>query len=284
MTYESASEAEVLKSYWRPGVALENTLFVFLDPYGRQLTQGTRTPGHLYSDAHDMAIGLDDIAKRYSGRGENQNLPVVATVRLALNVAAADKLPLAIVVGDSSQDRRAMEKKLAPLSWRSDLIGKLTYTSGAKNELTAVSGGSVSRGYVFVEPNEFGTGGQVLAQLNASATTQELERTLQQTISSHRASNSSHEEHVHQGQMAGIGWTTAIPITDPGTLAHEQRTSGGGYGGEGGGGGGGGSSGGGFRPGPREGGGTQGGPRPNNGQGQGPGQGPGQGLRIWQRP
>jgi hypothetical protein len=103
MTYESASEAEVLKSYWRPGAALENTLFVILDPYGRPLTRGSREPSWQYRDAHEMALGLDDIAKRYSGRGENQNLPVVATVRLGLNVAAADKLPLAIVVSDRSQ-------------------------------------------------------------------------------------------------------------------------------------------------------------------------------------
>ncbi len=223
MTYESASEAEVLKSYWRPGAALENTLFVILDPNGRPLTRGSREPSWQYRDAHEMALGLDDIAKRYSGRGENQNLPVVATVRLGLNVAAADKLPLAIVVSDRSQERQAMEKKLAPLSWRSELIGRLTYTSATRNELSALSGVSIARGYVFVTPNEFGTGGQVLAQLNADASAADLERALKQTIYQHRPSNTEYREHIRTGMQEGIKWTSAIPVTDPASLRHDQE-------------------------------------------------------------
>lgn len=223
MTYESASEAEVLKSYWRPGAALENTLFVLLDPYGRPLTRGSREPSWQYRDAHEMALGLDDIARRYSGRGENQNLPVVATVRLGLNVAAADKLPLAIVVSDRSQERQAMEKKLAPLSWRSELIGKVTYTSATRNELSALSGVSIARGYVFVAPNEFGTSGQVLAQLNADATAADLERALKQIIYQHRPSNTEYREHIRMGMQEGIKWTSAIPVTDPASLRHDQE-------------------------------------------------------------
>ena len=234
MTYESASEAAVLKSYWRPGAALENTLFILLDPYGRPLTQASREPSWLYRDAREMALSLDDIARRYSGRGENQNLPVVATVRLALNVAAADKLPLAIIVSDRSQERQAMEKKLAPLSWRSELIGKVTYTSAAKNELSALSahsalstpsalsGVSISRGYVFVAPNEFGTSVQVLAQLNADASAADLERALKQTIYQHRPSNIEYREHIRMGMEEGIKWTSAIPVTDPASLRHDH--------------------------------------------------------------
>lgn len=223
MTYESASEAEVLKSYWRPGAALENTLFVILDPYGRPLTRGSREPSWQYRDAHEMAVSLDDIARRYSGRGENQNLPVVATVRLGLNVAAADKLPLAIVVSDRSQERQAMEKKLAPLSWRSELIGKVTYTSATRNELSALSGVSITRGYVFVAPNEFGTSGQVLAQINAEASAADLERALKQTIYQYRPSSTEYRDHIRMGMQEGIKWTSAIPVTDPASLRHDQE-------------------------------------------------------------
>ncbi|MBK8223970.1 MAG: hypothetical protein IPK73_23440 [Candidatus Obscuribacter sp.] len=168
MTYESESEARVLKSYWRPGADLENTLFTFLDPYGRQLTPGIRSPGFVFNDPREMALSMDELARRYgatSNKRDNQNLPVVASVRLALNVAAADKQPLAVVVSNSSQERRALEKKLAPLAWKQDLIGRLTYASGSLSELRNIAGIGVAKGYVFVLPDEFGTGGQVLGQL-----------------------------------------------------------------------------------------------------------------------
>ena len=215
MTYESASEAQVLKSFWRPGAELENTLFIILDPYGRPLTRGAREPSWLWRDSHEMAQGLDEIARKYSGHGENQALPAVATVRLGLNVAAADKLPLTIVVSDNSQDRKALENRLAPLAWRNDLMGEMTYTAGTRSEMRNIRGGSLPRGYAFVSPDEFGTTGTVIAQLGPNAEPAELERALKWTIQQHHPSNIDHDEHVALGHQQGISWDSAIPVTDP---------------------------------------------------------------------
>ena len=226
MTYESESEAKVLRSYWRPGADLENTLFTFLDPYGRQLTPGIRSPGFVFNDPREMALSMDELARRYgatSNKRDNQNLPVVASVRLALNVAAADKQPLAVVVSNSSQERRALEKKLAPLAWKQDLIGRLTYASGSLSELRNIAGIGVAKGYVFVLPDEFGTGGQVLGQLPDTSSPAALDRALKYTLYQHKPSTLSHHEHVQLGHRQGLRWTSAIPVTDPGSLRHEQE-------------------------------------------------------------
>ncbi len=222
MTYESAAEAEVLKSMWRQGAPLENTLFAILDSSGRPLTRGVRSPGFFYSDARALAGALNDVASHYSGRTNPKGLPVIATVRLGLNVAACDKRPLTIVLADSEQDRRALEANLAPMAWSTQLVGKVCYASGGRNDLRGISGSNLARGYLFVAPNEFGTTGAIIAQLQPNASAAELKNALQFAVDSYRPSYTDHHDHVRMGRQQGIHWDTAIPITDQQALRAEQ--------------------------------------------------------------
>lgn len=274
MTYEDASEVEVLKSYWRPGAPLENTVFVLLDPSGRPLARGAREPGMYFRSASDMASALNQIASHYQPTGYMHNLPEVSTVRLGMNVAACDKLPLAIVVADNAQERQALERNLAPLSWSGDFIGKLTYTAGSRNDLNNIRGTRISHGYLFVSPDEFGTSATVIAQLLPNASTADLKSAMQATIERHHPTQMEYHEHINVGRQEGIHWTPATPITDPHELQAERMRGGGGggmgmgpggFGGPPGGPGGGGPSGGG--PG---GGGPGGGFGPPGGSGFGP--------------
>jgi hypothetical protein len=227
MTYENAGEAQILKSYWRPGAALENTLFVILAPDGRPLTRGARSPDWMFGNAHDMATGLNGVAMQYRSGTNPRSLPTVETVRLGMNVAACDKRPLAVVLGDGQEDRKTMENRLAPLAWSGDFIGKIVYTSGTRNELTGVYGVNLARGYVFVAPNEFGTAGAVVAQLDARASTAELASALKVAIDRYRPVDMDHREHIRMGREQGIQWTSAIPVTDP----HSPENNRGGFGG-----------------------------------------------------
>lgn len=222
MSYESADELGVLKAFWRPGADLENTLFTFLDPYGRQLTRGARSPDFMFRDAHDMASTMEDLARDYRGRDEQKTLPVVNTVRLGLNVAACDKRPLAIVVGDTERDRKIMENNLAPLAWSKEFVGKLIYTDGSKRELNSVYGASLSKGYLFLTPNEFGTEATVVAQLGPNASSLELSSAMKQTINSYRPWQLDHREHIRLGRQQGLQWKTATPVTDRGELRARQ--------------------------------------------------------------
>jgi hypothetical protein len=223
MTYESAQEAEVLKSYWRPGAPLENTLFIILDPNGKPIIRGGREPAMFFRNSADMATGMNEIAARFRPLGDPHDLPVVTTVRLGMNVAACDKLPLAVVVADNERDRHVLEQKLAPLSWSKQFIGKLTYTAGTARDLAAVRGASLSTGYVFVSPNEFGTAGTVVAQLAPNATLRQVQQAMQLTVSQHHPMELDHREHIRMGREQGVTWTSAIPVTDPQSPENPQN-------------------------------------------------------------
>ena len=215
MTYESASEAEVLKSYWRPGAALENTVFALLDPDGNPLTRSSRSPSWFFRDSSEMARALVDVASHYRSNGQQRDLPIVSTVRLGMSVAACDKLPLVIVISDRSQERQAMERALAPLSWSDYFVGKLTYTAGNSSETRNIKGVQISKGYLFVSPDEFGTTGKVVTQLYPSASQKDLQLAMRALIDRHHPLQLDHREHIRWGREQGIYWETAIPVTDP---------------------------------------------------------------------
>lgn len=216
MTYESASEADVLKSFWRPGAPLENTIFAILDPQGRPIINGGRSPKWVFRDSADMSKIMNQISAHYTGNNQVQNeLPAVDTVRLAVDVAACDKRPLAIVVAGNSEERGRLAKQLARIAWSDKFIGKLVYTTGSTSDLKLIRGANISSGYVFVAPSLFGTDGNVISQLSPLATTADLERSAKQAISAYRPQYLSHHDHVRMGHVNGIEWQTAIPVTDP---------------------------------------------------------------------
>lgn len=222
MTYESASEAEVLKSFWRNGAPLENTIFAILDPHGRAITRGGRSPDWLFRDSADMANSMYEIARYYQSNSSPRYLPVVSSVRLGMNVAACDKLPIAIILGDTEQERQYMQSALAPLSWSNNFIGKFTYAAGRRSDLNNIQGSRIAKGYLFVSPNEFGTGGTVIAQLYPNASTTDLGAAMKATMQRHNPMLLDHREHIRWGREQGISWQSAIPVTDPHQLQAEQ--------------------------------------------------------------
>lgn len=214
MTYENASEAKILKSYLRGQRELPNTVFVFLDPSGKPLTHGTRSPQRLFRNASEMGSYMNRVAGQYRGRGKPSGLPAVETVRLGLNVAACDDRPLAIVLGESKQVQKVLEDKLASQAWSDQYQGKVVYTAGTKDDLNGIRGVRINRGYLFVVPNDFGTEGKIITQLPASASSKDLESALRTTVSTRRQEKLEHHQHVRQGSRRGIAWQTQIPVTD----------------------------------------------------------------------
>lgn len=224
MTYESAAEAQVLKSLWRPGAPLENTVFAILSPDLQPILLGGRSPNSLFRNSAEMANAMQSVAAHYtnSSRGPD-TLPAVDTVRLAMDVAACDKRPLAIVLARNSEDRRKLEQNLAKLAWSDEFIGKLIYTAGSGNDLRDIRGASINSGYLFVAPNLFGTTGTTIVQLPSTATEADLQRAARQAIASHHPQTLSHHEHVFYGHQQGVQWQTAIPVTDPHSPENRMR-------------------------------------------------------------
>src|SRR5207249_4511400 len=117
-TYESKEEALILKSIFtgRSG-ELENTTFALLTPKGEKVGRAGRTPDHLYDDGEALADAMKAVALRYKRKeGEKRELPVIKNVRLALDVAACDGLPLAIVVAGKA-DLAKLEERVAKVAW-----------------------------------------------------------------------------------------------------------------------------------------------------------------------
>lgn len=222
MTYESAEEAKILRSIWGQG-DLQNTVFAILDPYGRSIVNGQRSPMRVFRDASDMATYMDKVAAHFRGYGSPTWLPVVDTVRLGLNVAACDNRPLVIVVAATKTERDILQAKMAPTAWSDRLVGKLVYTAGSPSELRNIRGVRISSGYLFVKPDEFGTEGEVVAQLGSTATASALASAAQQAAGINFLEKVSHREHVMRGRRSGKSWETAIPVTDQKALQAQQR-------------------------------------------------------------
>lgn len=224
MTYESASEAEVLQALWRPGAPLENTVFAILDPTARPILRGGRSPSMMFRDSADLAKTLNEIARYYqSDKSTPETLPLIDTVRLAVDVAACDHRPLVVVVGNNSEEQQRLASALAPVAWSEAYMGKLVYSAGTSHDLRQIRGASISRGYLFVAPNLFGTEGTTISQLGPSTNRAELEQALRRAIDSYRPQELSHHDHVRAGHEEGVQWQTAIPITDPHSLQAIER-------------------------------------------------------------
>lgn len=224
MTYESASEAQLLKTLWRPDAPLENTVFAILDPDGRSIVRGGRSPQMVFRDADDMTTRMNEIARYYGSNGAAvpKDLPAVDTVRLAVDVAACDKRPLVIVVGQNDQERKQLAARLAPTAWSEQLVGKLVYTTGSGTDLSIIKNANRSSGYIFVAPGLFGTDGTALMHLSASASSNDLAAASRQTIGMYHPQVLSHHDHVRSGRQNGVQWQSAIPVSDP----HDPRSAG----------------------------------------------------------
>jgi len=233
MTYESASEASLLKTLWRPDAPLENTIFAILDPYGRSIVRGGRSPQMVYRDADDMASNMNEIARYYGSGGRSsvpKELPTVDTVRLAVDVAACDKRPLVIVVGQTEEERKHLAAQLAPAAWSDKLIGKLVYTTGSPDDLSMIKNSNRNSGYIFVAPGLFGNDGTAMMQLGTNASVSDLAIASSRAIGMFHPQELSHHEHVRAGRQSGIEWKTAIPVTDPHSLqAQGLESRSGGY-------------------------------------------------------
>lgn len=210
-TYENASEINVLSKIFLGGSGqVENTTFALLSPDATQLlARPGRAPQFAFRDAGEMARGMDALASYYPPRGKPTRLPAVRSLRLALNVAACDNLPLIAAIGDG-EERQRLENRLAELAWQPELSGRAIFTVDS-TEAALRCLGSRQSGYLIVQPGTYGQDGRVLAHVGADAGVVELRRLLAQFQPGHK----DPREHVRQGQERGIYWQTAVPVTDP---------------------------------------------------------------------
>jgi hypothetical protein len=219
-TYENASEAVFLKGLLRTGSGeVENTTFCVLAPDGRtKLVRAARGPEHLFADARDMAEALNRVADRYAPRANAGPgpLPTVPTVRLALDVAAADNRPLVVIFAADAAARKSAEAEVAALAWSPEFVGRFAFaTAASADDLRAVTGAPAGAAVLVVQPEKFGRSGTVLARCPVDANAAVLAANLRDGAAGFRGEDKAFSDHVQEGQRKRIYWETPVPVTDP---------------------------------------------------------------------
>ena len=230
-TYENADENEVLKGVFSPGGVLQNTVFALMSPDGRtSLVRAGRSPawafgGQVGRGIHQqppevigkMAQTMEAIALAYPGKDKPVGrvpLPYLADIKLALNVAAADRLPLVAVFGNAAQ-RKQMEQQLEPMAWADEFLGRALYVPVTQlEEFKAITGLKTQAGYVVIQPDIFGLKGKVIQEISLLSTAAQLKQALSKAVGRHQPSTLTYEQHRSQGAASGQRWESKTPNTD----------------------------------------------------------------------
>jgi hypothetical protein len=224
VTYEDATEAAMLKDFARTGSGqLENTVFGILAPDGVQkLVHSSRSMDHSFAGPEQMAAAMTKIAAKYPNASALSRLPLVASIRVAVNVAAAENQPLVVVVGNDPALRRSLAAKLAPLAWGDEFIGRFTFATGGADELTVLEGTKPDAGIVIAAPETFGRSAKVLTVVTGDVTSERIAEALREVAASFPRTEKDNR-HVRAGHEQGVFWDTAVPVSDPMEAAARER-------------------------------------------------------------
>lgn len=224
-TYEDPVEARFTQALVRTGSGeLENTAFCLLSPDAKKkLSRSARGTEHLYADAAAMAADMKRVAGAFSPKAPPCLLPLVANPRLALDVAAADGLPLVVVVGNDAAVRQRLVDRLAKLAWTDEFIGRFAYAEGTVKDVIGVPGVTLDAGVVVIAPDKFGKKGAVLSEVGPVAPADRLAAALRAVAADYRAPAKSFQSHVREGHRLGVFWDTKVPVTDPMENAARER-------------------------------------------------------------
>lgn len=210
LTYEDKAESDYLRKVWSRRGALENTAFGIMDPKGTKYLAGPgRGPEFIMGPPEDTnfspAADLRKLAGPYLKSAKPaKSLPVVKTLRLAMNVAACDNLPLVIA--------RKPNEELAKLAWSSEFIGKFIYVVDATqtSELKVM------------QPETYGRTGPTLIEGPITAETLRAGWEKFKPLD-----KSDHEGHLRRGVELKIRWKPAVPCEDQQQQSATQRLWGG---------------------------------------------------------
>src|SRR5207302_7402739 len=125
---------------------------------------------------------MERVARPFGAKEEGTpTLPLVANVRLGVNVAACDNQPLVVIVGDD-RSRKAAEAKVAALAWSKEWRGRFVYASALPKELTMIDGVEGDAGVLVVAPEKFGRKGMVIGRAKAGASAESVAKAFAEAV------------------------------------------------------------------------------------------------------
>ena len=216
ITFENSDEAKLMKRLFG-GRRLVNTVFTIMDPAGKSaLIRAGRSPTMLFDDAAAMANKMRAVAKRYPGRkqaaAKDLGLPVLADVRIALNVTECDAQQLVILRGDDKQVKE-LRQKLTELSWSEKLIGRFLYAvADDQTDWQVLKGAdkAAKAGVLIARSDQYGLTGEIVASAKATATAAQLEKALLAAVASHKPDVVDTRRLRRQGIRKGVQWQSEL--------------------------------------------------------------------------
>lgn len=226
-SYEDESEKQFVSKLIRGEPA--NTAFAILTPDGTPALRGRssgRGPRDLFTDAANLAKGMDVVAAKYPPKeaGGVPALPVTLTAKVGLAVAAGDLQPLVLVLAKNPKRQSELERKVAEAAWDKENAGRFVYAiASSMKELPKVQGQTITEGILFIEPDVFGAGGKVVQEVPGDQGTTQVLAAMRQTLRTHvKAEKSRRQLHV-LGLKEGIFYETNIPVSGKGEANDRER-------------------------------------------------------------
>ena len=209
-TYENAEESVVLE-HWLKGVRggggeLRNTTFALLDPSGKNaLAQTGRSPQMVYGDVASFATGLVTLAKKYEASAATKSLPLIPSLRLGLNIAACDGIPLVAILASKKRSWKKLFEHLVELSQSAALSGQAHYVMLKDTKGLELMEGYKPDQFIYVlKTDSFGVTGEVVASFKDTKALSSV--ALETGFSSARIEKDKSRQHVRQGKLEGVSW------------------------------------------------------------------------------
>ena len=225
-TYEDETEAKFSQRLVRTRSGeVENTSFALFEPDGKTtLSKSGRGMRGIYNSADDMAKAMADIAKKFPGKAKDNEvptkLPYTLTAKLGVNGAAADHLPLIVILAESDKARSKMAEAVAKPAWGKTYLGHFTYAEAKKaDDLPKLAALKSMDSIVFIEPDRFGQTGTVIEQLKPDSTQEEIEKAMNTLLKKHTVTTLTERAFREAAVKAGAFWEPKLTVSDP----QEQR-------------------------------------------------------------
>ena len=211
-TFEDAAESKFLLSVFAGRNELQNTVFALLDSDGKKLSRGSRSPEMTFKSVERFVEELNEVSSGHSGAKKIEALPVLKSLRLALNVSAADLRPLVVIRGKDAKAAEKLSASVASIAWSKEAIGRFHYV--VLSEEVTQEGLTPELGVSVVQPEVYGRGGEILARVKPNASSRSLSRLLADGLEAHDPPAKDYERHVRNGRREEVRWETETSRLD----------------------------------------------------------------------
>jgi len=218
-TYESEIETRIMLDYYTGfDGKVVNTVFCLLDPKGERLIRAGRSPGSIYASPAELAQAMQGFGESFAQpMPTDRSLPSLGSLRLALNVAACDSMPVVVGLIEPMAEDGQVAKALAQLCWADEFEGRAHYLlleRGGKDHkrLASFAGYDSQAALLMIMPDAFGQDAEVLAHAPQRAAG--LAEHFGAALAAHEVKAKNPRRHIAEGKSKDLVWKSAAAVDE----------------------------------------------------------------------